>query len=581
MDKKVQWVDWGEEAFGRAGREDKPILLGISAVWCHWCHVMDHTTYSDPEVADYINEHFIPIRVDNDRRPDINSRYNMGGWPTTAFLTPEGDVITGATYIPPSEMKLALARVLEHFKANRDELISSPERQERLKEVLRYPEADAGSLLREAVIDYAVLSVMKAYDPTYGGLGRAPKFPHAPALCFLLGEHKRSGDRALLAMALNTLDKMGWSGMYDQVEGGFFRYSTDREWKVPHFEKMLEDNARLLRVYLMAYQITGQHKYAEKARDTIRYLDNNFKDPDCGAFYGSQDADEEYYSQPMAKRKEMVAPYIDKTFYCDWNGAVISSYLLASVVLRDERLGRSALSALDFILEKGLDKGRGVVSHYFNGEPSEEAFLSDQATMLEALTDAFEFTQERKYLERAENLAGAAIDVFYDEEGGGFFDIPGYSNARGILKYRMKPLAENAQTAQTLTRLHYLTGSEHYRELAERTVAAFYTSYRSQSFMVAPLANATAFMVAPPAVVHIVGRKGDPETAPFLRSSLEIFETRRVVRIFDPFEEGDALLKLGYSVTKEPAAYVCFPGRCEGPFRDAQEVKKKVEKKDD
>ncbi len=576
MVEEIEWMEWGEEAFNRAEAEDKPILLGISAVWCHWCHVMDNTTYSDPEVVERISECFVPVRVDNDQRPDINSRYNMGGWPTTAFLTPEGDVITGATYIPPAEMKTAIARVLEHFKSNRDEMSFSPEREKKLEELLLPSDSDIGYLLKEAIVDYAVLSLFRSYDPEYGGFGRAPKFPHAHALSFMLRHHERSGEGALLRMTIQTLDKMGWSGMYDSAEGGFFRYSTDREWKVPHFEKMLEDNALLLRVYLMAYQHTSQEKYAEKAADIMRYIDHNLSDPEQGAFYGSQDADEEYYSLPMEEREEKGAPYIDKTFYTDWNAAVVSSYLLASVALGDERHARAGFKALEFILENALQEERGIFSHYFNGERSEVAFLSDQAAVLKALLDAFELTQEGKYLRSAEELLTSGLDLFYDREKGAFYDIPSDSHTLGTLKYRMKPLDENARMVEVLTRLHYLTGAQRWSDLAEETMALFYASYRDQSIMASVLAGAALFLGDPPPVIHIVGDKGLQKTKDFLHSCLEIFEPRRVVRLLDPSGDEEYLSSLGYPPSREPAAYVCFPGGCEGPFREVEEVRKKI-----
>src|SRR5579875_3527969 len=212
---EIAWRPWEAATFAQAQAEDKPILLAISAVWCHWCHVMDETSYSDPEVIETINERFIPIRVDNDRRPDVNARYNMGGWPTTAILTPEGDPITGGTYIPPSQLKRTLDQVAELYKTHKAEI------------------ADG-------------------FDPEYGGFGYEPKFPQTDALELLLLEYRRSRalgspDERLYNMLAKTALGMARGGMYDHVEGGFFRYSTTRDWSVPHFEKMAEDHGGLLR----------------------------------------------------------------------------------------------------------------------------------------------------------------------------------------------------------------------------------------------------------------------------------------------------------------------------------------------
>ncbi len=246
------------------------------------------------------------------------------------------------------------------------------------------------------------------------------------------------------------------------------------------------------------------------------------------------------------------------------------------MALGDERHARVGFKTLEFILKNALQEERGIFSHYFNGDRSEVAFLSDQAAVLKALLDAFELTQEGKYLRRAEELLASGLDLFYDGEKGAFYDIPSDSHTLGTLKYRMKPLDENARMVEVLTRLYYLTGDKRCSDLAEETMALFYASYRDQSIMASTLASAALSLGDPPPVIHIVGDKGLQKTKDFLHSCLEIFESRRVVRLLDPSEDEEYLSSLGYPLSREPAAYVCFPGGCEGPFREVEEVRKKI-----
>ncbi|MGA7910789.1 MAG: DUF255 domain-containing protein, partial [Candidatus Dormiibacterota bacterium] len=279
---EIRWQPWSAGAFDLARRTGRPILLSISAVWCHWCHVMDETSYSHPGVIDLINREYVPIRVDNDVRPDINQRYNMGGWPTTAFLTPSGDILTGATYMPPDQMADALARVAAYYHANQAEIASKA--LEGRKRAAMGVARSAGELDSTAV-DAVLEAVRSAYDPQYGGFGSAPKFPQTEAILLLLEQSQLRGDSALGQMASNTLERMAVGGTYDHVGGGFFRYSTTQDWTVPHFEKMLEDHAGLVDSLALA----GMSGVLDT---TTGYLDRVLRDPESGLYAGSQDADE-------------------------------------------------------------------------------------------------------------------------------------------------------------------------------------------------------------------------------------------------------------------------------------------------
>jgi uncharacterized protein YyaL (SSP411 family) len=299
--KLLNWQEWGDEAFEKARREDKPILLSISGSWCHWCHVMDDTTYSDREIAGIINKNYIPIRVDTDRRPDINARYNLGGWPTTAFLTPEGDIITGGTYMPPDRMLEALESVYHLYRKDpagvkREARERSGIKAERSKRPpKRETEVRAEGRETETFADllgFASSQLQKSYDPQYGGFGNFPKFPMVEALELAQIAYLYQGDREWKNIFTHTLRSMYEGGIYDPVEGGFSRYSTTRDWSLPHYEKMLEDNAQLLYVLLVAYKLTSEELFARASRDVLRYLENNLYLPETGGWAGSQDADE-------------------------------------------------------------------------------------------------------------------------------------------------------------------------------------------------------------------------------------------------------------------------------------------------
>jgi len=304
MHQPVQWHEWGEDAFATAQRENKPILLDIGAVWCHWCHVMDRESYDDAEVAQIVNERFVAVKVDRDERPDIDSRYQaaisaisgQGGWPLTAFLTPDGKPFYGGTYFPPNDQygrpsfKRVLLAISDAYHQKNGEVV---EQAKIVESALSHSESLAGRSgeFSAAVIDAIVKSVLGMFDPTNGGFGSAPKFPHPAALDLLIDQYARSGDENLRNVFVTTLEKMARGGVYDQLAGGFHRYSVDERWVVPHFEKMCYDNSELLKNYVHAFQATGSEFFANVARDIIRWMEEWLSDRERGGFYASQDAD--------------------------------------------------------------------------------------------------------------------------------------------------------------------------------------------------------------------------------------------------------------------------------------------------
>ena len=301
----VDWHEWGEEAFARARAENKPILLDIGAVWCHWCHVIDRESYENPEIAAMINRLYVPVKVDRDERPDVDSRYQsaisaisgQGGWPLTAFLTPDGKPFFGGTYFPPEDamgrpgFKRILASIAEAFKTRRTEVDTSAVALEEAvakSEVFRAARGEFNA----GIVDAVVESAFHLFDEHNGGFGQSPKFPHASAVDLLLERYQSTRDSHLLLVADRTLEAMASGGVYDQLGGGFHRYSVDERWCVPHFEKMTYDNSELLKNFLHGYQVTSKPLFRETAEGIISWVNEVLSDQARGGFYASQDADQ-------------------------------------------------------------------------------------------------------------------------------------------------------------------------------------------------------------------------------------------------------------------------------------------------
>ena len=304
LHQPVNWNEWGAEAFEIATKEDKPILLDIGAVWCHWCHVMDRESYEDPSLAKVINEHFVAVKVDRDERPDVDSRYQaavsaisgQGGWPLTAVLTPDGKPFFGGTYFPRDDrygrpgFERVLLTMADVWKNKRTDVLESAAS---VIAAIEHGENFAGRAgsLSLGIVDKLVESALKQFDPRHGGFGSQPKFPHPAAIDLLIDVAGRTGNEAVREAAFVTLEKMARGGVYDHLAGGFHRYSVDERWVVPHFEKMLYDNAGLLANYVHAFQSFVDADAARIARDIIRWLDEVMTDRERGGFYASQDAD--------------------------------------------------------------------------------------------------------------------------------------------------------------------------------------------------------------------------------------------------------------------------------------------------
>ncbi len=474
----VKWQPWSPAAFTKAQEEDKPVLLSISAVWCYWCHVMDDDTYSDPEVQDLLNEHFVTIRVDNDHRPDINARYNVGGWPTTAFLTGHGGLIGGATYLPPEQLISMITEFAEAYKNDRPTLYTQARDllNTRKDHAQRFV---ASSQLEESMTDRVSRIVVGSYDATNGGFGSEPKFPNASILRFLNHQYRTTGEDFFASMLIKTLDSLSDGQVHDSSDGGFFRHCARADWTQPQHEKMLEDNLRLAREFLDASILLNRPKYRETAKQTFDYLLEQLYDPAVPGFRGSQGAHSDYFSLSPDQRTADARPESDPSCYASNNGLAVTVLLDAAWKLGDLSLQTKALQTLETLDSAARS---GSFSHVYSEQgPSDvPAFFTDWVWLLTALVQAHGNTSAEGYLERAVAVAQIMVDGFFDQKAGGFFDIEDQPDGIGHLQIKEKVLADNTVAAQALIRLHQTTRNADYRQIAEATLSAFVETFREQ-----------------------------------------------------------------------------------------------------
>jgi uncharacterized protein YyaL (SSP411 family) len=552
MTETIQWMPWSDDAFARARDEDKPLLLSISAVWCHWCHVMDDTTYADGDVIARINASFVPVRVDNDERPDVNARYNMGGWPTTAFLAPDGTTLTGATYLPPAQMRRALDEIADFYRENKAEIV---ERAAEVRAMRVSYEPSNPSVLADAMVDGIVDALTSAYDEEYGGFGDAPKFPQPEALDMLLARWRMRDEPRLYEIVLRTMREMARGGMYDHVEGGFFRYSTTRDWSVPHFEKMSDDHAGLIRVLAQLQLWAPGSGLHDDLRSALGYVRTVLRDPDTGLFAGSQDADEAYYALPLEERRARKAPFIDRRSYSNWTSALAGAFAWAAVALDDDELAREALQALDTLHERGRDTD-GLLFHVLapGAAPRVRGLLVDAVAYIRGLLDTYEVTGEPRLLERALEHARLTRHAL-EAADGGFYDRV-HAEALGRLDVPDRPLVENGTMAENLLRLHAMTGDDVWRDCAERTLTLYAKTYPRAGSFGATYARALMRYLTPPVTVRV---SGDPGSASGFRET-----ARRLPGAFTTVYAGDA---------PEVAAFVCVGTVCAAPVRSAADLR--------
>ena len=479
----VEWYPWGPDALAKAKAEDKPIFLSIGYSACHWCHVMERESFEDPEIAALMNEHFVNIKVDREERPDLDQIYmaavqamtGHGGWPMSVFLTPDLQPFFGGTYFPPADSRgmagfpRVLASVHRAWEERRDEIRNSAEAMtEQLREFGTIPKGSGE--LGVALLDRAAQAILRNFDPTHGGFGRAPKFPHPMDLKVLMRKHARTHDASALHAVRHTLDKMARGGIYDHLGGGFARYSTDERWLVPHFEKMLYDNALLASAYLEAYQSTRDADLGRVARETLDYVLGRMTDP-AGGFFSTEDADSEgvegkYYVWSLAEvtgilgaeRAKTFAYVYDVTEQGNWEDHNILNLprtigQAAKLLGRDEEGLRAELAssraellaARDRRVPPGMDT---------------KVLVSWNGLMIAALAEGGRVLQDERYLEAAGRAAGFLLDRMRRDDGR---LLHTYRDGRAHLDAY---LDDYANLLDGLTRLYEATGEPRWIESA-------------------------------------------------------------------------------------------------------------------
>jgi uncharacterized protein len=499
----IHWRSWGYAAFEEAIQKDKPVFLLITSSWCQWCHIMDETTLSETSIISILNNDYIPIRVDSDLRPDVNQRYNQNGWPSVVLLSSEGEILWGGVYVPPRQMLYYLGHIRSYYSAHHCELTEQVRvlQEERFTRKLSQalPRSGVRPLLEEERIALSDLPaeagrvLRDLYDPDFGGflIHSHLKFPHPEALELLLSLAKKS-DSETLEIVRYSLEQMRDGGLWDKEEGGFFRYSAAADWSMPHTEKMLDENASLLRVVLGLYEATHQAEWYDLARLLVLYCNAKLWQPDQGFFSGSQSADEDYYEPGPYSRASRKPPQIDTTVYTASNARMISAYLSAARILNLPSLETMALHALDTLCEHMVHRD-GCMYHYsMAGQPSLPGHLADQVWMTRALLDAYELHGRRCHLDTAIALMHFSCQELLDTQNGLFYDYPEDPYAVGRLSLREQPLTENALAAECLLRMAVYSKRQKMHDIGLLVLSGCMDKYRRTGIQGAIYASVVA-----------------------------------------------------------------------------------------
>ena len=577
--RRIVWRDWDEQAFQAAHAEGKLVLLALTASWCHWCHVMDQTSYSDPRVIDMVNKRFIPVRVDVDQRPDLSARYNQGGFPSVAFLRTDGQVISGRVYTPPEEMVRLLEQVWASYsQGNRSALSYSDAARD----------TSPGSL--GATPGLVRQHLEELYDTRFGGFGDEPKQPPWEGIEFLLSLYQQHGNSSFRDMACLTLDGI-LDGLFDRRDGGFFRYSISRDWRVPHYEKMLYTNARLASTFLRAFQVTRKGAYKNVALETLTYLQNSLRDPVSGLFWASQDAAEEYYRLPWKDRDIATKPSVDTTIYTGWNATAATALIHAFGVLNTESYLRQALLILDSLWAEFEATDRDL-PHIVREPAGRPRFLADHVQALSAFLNFYQVTGNRNHLERAEALVHS-IKRLFGAPDGGFHDANSYTAFGGPPLAGVKPVLENALLSEALLTLATITLDDGYLDLAKATLRAFSEVVPGSSYLgppdvrrveedeerlFGPAASAWAragdMMESGQVRLVVVGDSSLSATKALVRAALRARTPCWVVQIMDHMIEPGAVRSLGFPDVGTPTAYLCVGRLCLAPIQSSEELRR-------
>jgi uncharacterized protein YyaL (SSP411 family) len=548
----ITWWEWGEEAFQAAQQQDKPVAVFLTAFWCGYCQRMDETSLSNDEVIALLNAFFVPIRVEESQRPDVDLRYNQNGWPTIAFLTPAGDHLLSVNYTAPEPFIQLLVRLVDAYRRDKSTLLEAAARH-RADALARQSEAPAP--LGAPIVAEIAGMVEGLAEAVHGGYGTKAKFLHAEANEFLLYLFEATGTSSYLDHVRLTLEKMRQSRTFDAKDGGFFRYSSRVDWQEPHPEKLLDDQAALLRNYLHTYLLTDQASYRETAEGLVDYLNTTLSAATQPCFLGCQD-----YVRPdlsvAASRTSGPPPLlslIDEFVYCDANARAASAYLDAWWLLGREDCQDRALKILETVWDT-LRAPDGGMYHYSDGAPHIPGLLMDSVLTGLALLDAYAVCGNAVHLERAKQLAEGIIRRHRNAVGG-FSDISVAGPAS--LQYPVTVLTQNANVASFFVRLADLSGDIAHRKTAHWALRRFPNSHRTYEAFAAGFGHALGRLLALPLVITITGVPGDPGVRSLARAALT------------QLRHGDLVLRFREDRQCQTAsAEVQIGGRLVGPIAD-------------
>ncbi|HJU84500.1 MAG TPA: thioredoxin domain-containing protein [Holophagaceae bacterium] len=640
----VDWHPWGEEALAKAKAEDKPIFLSIGYSACHWCHVMERESFENPDVAEVLNAHFVPIKVDREERPDLDDLYmdavqtltGRGGWPMSVWLTPDLKPFYGGTYFPPLPRRgmpgfiPLLQRIAELWAKQRGEVRQQAD--ELTAELERQVQVQPGSALPDVSALHAALEhLRRSFDAQWGGFGGAPKFPQQMAVELIL----RRGSPEDQRMATRTLDAMWEGGMYDHLGGGFARYSVDGQWLIPHFEKMLYDNAQLVSCYLLAFQKTGEPRYAEIARESLDYLLRDMRD-EAGGLHSTEDADSEgeegrfyvftpeevrqalgdrdgrrfceafgiteagnfehgssavhRFSRPAdldlneaedrdlrerlrAWRDRRVRPGKDDKILAAWNGLALTAFARGAQVLGDAHYLEAAEGIAGFLQKQLWDGGR-LFRVYRHGERHTPGFLEDYAAVANGLVDLYEAGFDSRWLEWATALGEAMRERFEDRQDGAFFSTEA---SQGDLLFRQKPGFDNAVpsgntlAAQALLRLSLHLEREDFRASAEGVLRTFAPWLHKAPRGFLGMASVLDLALREPLAIVVAGDLHEPRTQALFAEVHRRFLPHRVLSLVGA--DPDLPLNRGRGLFQgAPCAYVCRGQTCLAPVTRAEDL---------
>ncbi len=645
----VDWLPWGDEALARARAEHKPILLSIGYSACHWCHVMARESFEDPETAALMNRDFVSIKVDREERPDLDQVYmravqgltGSGGWPMTVFLLPDGTPFYAGTYFPPSDrfgmpsFKRVLAAVAEAFTKRPADV---EETAAQLRDFLNRPSVPlAAGELTPALLDEATTRLERDFDPVHGGFGGAPKFPQPMLIEYLLRSHVRTGQPAPLAMAVQTLRAMAAGGMYDQLGGGFHRYSVDERWLVPHFEKMLYDNALLARAYLDAWQLTHEPAFRRVVEETLAFVQREMTSPE-GGFYSSLDADSEgeegrfYLWTPheleavlgvdearmlarafdvtaagnfegrnilhpvvsgavelldaardrlMLFRARRAPPHRDEKVIAGWNGLMLRAFADAGRVLDRPDLVTAAEANARFLLSQ-LRQGGRMRRSYKDGRAPLAGYLEDQAAVADGLLSLYEATFDPSWLDALRDLVGEMLIAFWDEASAAFFDTAADQEQ---LVARPQDVTDNAIPSGTslavdvLLRAGMLLGEASWIDRARATLARLAPTAAKAPLAFGRLVAALDFHLGRTVELAVIGKPGDAQTRRLLEVVRGRFLPNRLIAVAPSVGDGAAvpLLADRRALEGRATAYLCEGFVCQAPTTDPDELARQLD----